>query len=84
MEEVTPDIPQALIGADFVRQWRAWINKPYDQPRPQMIDSSWLICQHGGLVVDPNLPEDLGSSVVPVSFDSWVSLLDLYALLSSH
>ncbi|GJJ12668.1 hypothetical protein Clacol_006912 [Clathrus columnatus] len=71
----TPGVRQALIGADFFRRWRAWISRPYDKPRPESIDNSWLLCEHGKLVVDPS--KDLGTSVLLITLKDWENFLGL-------
>jgi len=73
-----PGVFHAIVGADFIRRVRAWINKPHDNPRPDEIDNSWLICKHKGLVVDPDAPQDLGSTIIRISFEDWTALKNLY------
>lgn len=75
--ELTPGVVQAIVPVEFLRQWRAWANRPQDKPRPGAIDNTWLICQHDRLLIDPRLPQDLGTSVAFVSLADWEILQDL-------
>lgn len=54
----------ALVPFSFIRDWRLWISKPKDTPRPEAIDNSWWICEHGSLTHDPNCPGDLDGMVL--------------------
>lgn len=75
--ELTPGVVQAIVPVEFLRQWRAWTNRPQDKPRPAAIDNTSLICQHDRLLIDPRLPQDLGTSVALVSLTDWEILQDL-------
>jgi ubiquitin carboxyl-terminal hydrolase 48 len=82
--EVTPGVSQAIVPAEFLRQWRAWINRPQDKLRPGAIDNNWLICQHNRLVIDPSIPQDLGTSVSLVSLADWEILQDMSVISIAH
>ncbi|KAF8587403.1 cysteine proteinase [Ramaria rubella] len=76
--EFDPGVCQAIICADFLRQWRSWIGRPHEKPRPGAIDNTQLICKHNRLVIDPNVSQDLGSSVSVISLSDWQTLHELY------
>ena len=78
--EVIPGVSQAIVPADFIRQWRAWISRPYEKPRPGAIDNTWLLCKHGRLIIDPSVPQDFGTSVTLVLLTDWGILQDLSVL----
>lgn len=59
-------VPCAVVPAQFIRAWKAWIMRPGDVSRPDCIDNSQLICEHGHLVLDPNSPSDLDMSSVAI------------------
>ncbi|EMD38059.1 hypothetical protein CERSUDRAFT_113204 [Gelatoporia subvermispora B] len=72
------DVPCAILAAQFVRSWRQWLLRPGEAPRPDGIDNSHFICEHGELCIDPNCANDLDSSVAIIKRSDWDILEDLY------
>ncbi|KAI0044824.1 cysteine proteinase [Auriscalpium vulgare] len=72
------DVPCALIPAAFVRAWKLWILRPAGHTRPERLDNSPFICEHGLLVLDPNAG-DLDKAVCNlVRMHDWRLLETLY------
>ncbi|KAG6851255.1 hypothetical protein H0H93_011691 [Arthromyces matolae] len=67
-----------VIPLHFAEKWRKWLNQPSDCSRPEQIDNSCFICEHGRLNFDPNVPEELDSSVLLISKSDWDALQSLY------
>ncbi|OCH88183.1 cysteine proteinase [Obba rivulosa] len=72
------DVPCAILPAHFVRMWRHWLLRPGEAPRPDGIDNSQFVCEHGELCIDPNCANDLDSSVAIVKRSDWDILENLY------
>ncbi|KAL4247306.1 peptidase C19 family protein [Abortiporus biennis] len=72
------NIPCALIVAQFLRAWKSWLLRPTEVPRPDSLDNSKLICEHGLLSLDPNVPGDLDTSVCVVKRTDWDVFESLY------
>ncbi|OAX36669.1 cysteine proteinase [Rhizopogon vinicolor AM-OR11-026] len=72
------NVPCAILPAQFVRLWRKWIGRPTEGPRPEVVDNSQFLCEHGHLVFDPNCPNDWDSSIAVVQMTEWALLADLY------
>jgi len=81
--EIIPGMIQAIIPADFLRQWRSWINRPHEKPRPGPLDNTWLFCKHDRLVIDPNISRDLGTTISLVPLPEWAILQELLVLLNN-
>lgn len=79
--EVIPGTTQAIVPTDFLRQWRSWINRPHEKPRPGPLDNTWLLCKHGRLIIDPNVSKDLNTSISLVPLPEWAILQELSVLL---
>ncbi|KAF8480713.1 cysteine proteinase [Gautieria morchelliformis] len=75
---VVPGVSQAIVPAEFLRQWHAWISRPQENARPGTIDNTWLICQHKRLIIDPSVPQDLRKLLSLVSLADWEILQNLY------
>ncbi|KAI0934305.1 hypothetical protein AcV5_006190 [Taiwanofungus camphoratus] len=73
------NVPCAIIPAHFVRSWRQWLLRPAEVPRPDSVDNSQFICEHGLLSLDPNAGTDLDSSVAIVKRSDWKVLEDIYS-----
>ena len=71
-------VPCAIVPAYFVRTWKQWLMHPADIPRPDGVDNSEFICQHGRLVIDPNVQSDLDTSAVIITRKDWETLEALY------
>lgn len=71
------NVPCAIIPAQFVRTWKKWLSRPSDALRPEMVDNAPFICEHGMLLIDPNCPGDLNTTVTIVKRSDWDALEDL-------
>lgn len=72
------EIPCALIPVPFVRAWRKWLFHPVNE-RPESVDTSQFMCEHGLLALDPNIPGDLDGVAAIISRDDWTVLETLYS-----
>ncbi|KAH9951255.1 cysteine proteinase [Amylocystis lapponica] len=77
--QLLENVPCAIVPAQFVRSWRQWLLRPGEVPRPDSVDNSQFICEHGLLSFDPNLGSDLDSSVALIKRSDWDVLEDLYS-----
>ncbi|KAJ3510286.1 hypothetical protein NLJ89_g4765 [Agrocybe chaxingu] len=68
----------AIVPSPFIKKWKRWLNSP-DNARPEGIDNSSFICEHGLLLLDPNCSTDLDSSVVVIQREDWDTLLSIYS-----
>lgn len=41
-----------VVPSEFIDTWRAWIDRPGDNPHPGRLMTERLICDHGGIRVD--------------------------------
>lgn len=71
------NVPCAIIPAQFVRFWKQWLSRPTDSPRPETVDNTSFICEHGMLLLDPNSPGDLNTSVAVIKRSDWDVLEEL-------
>ena len=65
----------ALFGAE--RTWRQWVTRPSELMRPEGVDNSQFICEHGQLTFDPNISGDLDSSMTIIKSTDWDALAEL-------
>ena len=72
------DVPCAIVPSQFVRAWRQWVMRPGEVIRPETVDNSSLICEHGQLAFDPNASGDLDTSMAIVKRSDWDALEELY------
>lgn len=72
------NVPCAILPAHFVRLWRKWVTRPTDGPRPEGVNNSQFLCEHGHLIFDPNCPNDWDTSIAVVQMTEWMLLADLY------
>ncbi|KAG1827163.1 cysteine proteinase [Suillus subaureus] len=72
------NVPCAILPAHFVRLWRKWVTRPTDGPRPEGVNNSQFLCEHGHLLFDPNCPNDWDTSIAVVQMTEWMLLADLY------
>lgn len=75
------NVPCAILPAHFVRLWRKWVTRPTDGPRPEGVNNSQFLCEHGHLVFDPNCPNDWDNSIAVVQMTEWMLLTDLCVVL---
>jgi len=61
----------AVLPTQFVRDWKRWVNSPFDNLRPEGVDNNQFICQHGLLLFDPNCPSDLDSIITVIKMSDW-------------
>ncbi|KAI0664864.1 cysteine proteinase [Cubamyces menziesii] len=73
------DIPCAIVPSHFVRSWRQWLMRPSEVSRPDSIDNSQFICEHGLLAFDPNVAGDIDSSTTIIKRSDWDALEQLYS-----
>ncbi|KAI0831247.1 cysteine proteinase [Trametes gibbosa] len=73
------DIPCAIVPSQFVRTWRQWVTRPSELMRPEGVDNSQFICEHGQLTFDPNISGDLDSSMTIIKSTDWDALAELYS-----
>lgn len=71
------NVPCALVPAQFIRAWRQWLFHPANE-RPESVDTSQFICDHGLLVLDPNSPGDLDVNAAIIRRSDWETLEALY------
>lgn len=49
------NVPCVIVPSSFVRDWRQWVQRPTERPRPEGPDTSPLFCtEHQLLNFDPN------------------------------
>ncbi|KAG6332044.1 hypothetical protein ID866_7047 [Astraeus odoratus] len=72
------NVPCAVVPAHFVRMWRKWLSRPTDFPRPDSIDTSSLLCEHGNLIFDPNAQNDWDCNIALIQMSEWAVLEGLY------
>ncbi|GBE82261.1 cysteine proteinase [Sparassis latifolia] len=73
------NVPCAIVPAHFVRAWRQWLLHPVEVQRPESVDNSQFLCEHGLLCLDPNSGTDLDSSVAIIKRSDWDVLEDIYS-----
>ena len=54
------------------------ILRPGDVARPEAVDNSQFICEHGLLAFDPNVSGDLDASMTIIKRSDWDALEELY------
>ncbi|KAF8911983.1 hypothetical protein CPB84DRAFT_1760942 [Gymnopilus junonius] len=69
----------AVIPSLFIKNWKRWVNNPTDQARPDTIDNSQFLCEHGHLLFDPNYSNDLDSSITIIESSQWDALQSMYS-----
>ncbi|KAJ7097738.1 cysteine proteinase [Mycena belliarum] len=72
------DVPCALIAEGFVRAWHHWLSQPTQIVRPDRIDNSPFICEHGLLAFDPNCPNDTEGLLIVIQRSDWDELKTMY------
>ncbi|KZT68135.1 hypothetical protein DAEQUDRAFT_340767 [Daedalea quercina L-15889] len=73
------NVPCAIVPAQFIRAWRQWLLRPAEVPRPDRLDNSLFICEHGLLALDPNVNSDMDTSAVIVKRTDWATIEELYS-----
>lgn len=75
MHEDTPfageDDSFAIIPLDFFRGWLLWLNNPADHNRPDRLDNTPFLCEHGLLTLDPNCPSDIEITATIIRRSDW-------------
>jgi hypothetical protein len=71
------DTPLCVIPEEFLHDWKQWVFRPIEFPRPNSIDTAVLFCEHGLLLIDPNSTGDMDSLSVVTRAD-WEILEGLY------
>lgn len=66
-----------IIPEEFVQDWKQWLFRPTEFPRPNSVDTATLFCEHNLLLIDPNSVGDMDSLSV-VTMADWVLLEGLY------
>lgn len=51
--------PCAVVPERFIRSWRQWVLRPTEVERPEIMDTTRFLCQHGLLSFDPNVDGDI-------------------------
>ncbi|KAI0780996.1 cysteine proteinase, partial [Trametes elegans] len=74
------DVPCAIVPSQFVRSWRQWIMRPSEVARPEALDNSPFVCEHGLLAFDPNESEDIDASMSIIKRSDWEALTELYSV----
>jgi len=72
------DIPCAIVRADFIHAWRAWLLKPGDAIRPSL-DNGCFICEHAMLTVDLREAIDFTEDIAVVTMSEWEILKREYS-----
>ena len=72
------DIPCAIVPSHFVRSWRQWLMRPSEVSRPDSIDNSQFICEHGLLAFDPNVGGDVDTSMAVIKRTDWAVIEEMY------
>lgn len=71
------NVPCAIVPAQFVKAWKKWLSRPGEATRPETVDNAPFFCEHGKLIIDPNCPGDLSTTVTIVKRSDWDALADL-------
>ena len=69
--------PLCVIPEEFLQDWKQWLFRPTEFPRPASVDTAALFCEHNLLLVDPNSPGDMNSLSV-IAMADWGILRGLY------
>jgi len=71
------DTPLCIIPEEFLQDWKQWLFRPAEFPRPNSVDTAPLFCEHNLLLIDPNSTGDMDSLSV-VTMTDWEILRGLY------
>lgn len=69
--------PLCVIPEEFLQDWKQWLLRPTEFPRPSSVDTASLFCEHGLLFIDPNTTGDMDSLSV-ITMADWEILKGLY------
>lgn len=69
--------PLCIIPEEFMQDWKQWLFRPTESPRPNSVDTTPLFCEHDLLLIDPNSTGDMDSLSVITTTD-WEALQLLY------
>ncbi|KAF9647555.1 cysteine proteinase [Thelephora ganbajun] len=71
------DTPLCIVPEEFLQDWKQWLFRPIEFPRPSSVDTVPLFCEHNLLLIDPNSSGDMDSlSMITVA--DWEILEGLY------
>lgn len=59
-------VSYAILPSAFLAHWKMWVAKPLVTERPERIDNSLMLCEHGLLLIDPAAPEDFRDDAICV------------------
>ena len=71
------DTPLCIIPEGFLQDWKQWLFRPTEFPRPSSVDTATLFCEHELLLIDPNSAGDMDSLSV-ITMTDWGILERLY------
>jgi hypothetical protein len=71
------DTPLCVIPEEFLQDWKEWLFRPTEFPRPDFVDTASLFCEHNLLLIDPNSTGDMDSLYV-ITVADWEILQGLY------
>lgn len=66
-----------IIPEEFMQEWKRWLLRPTEFPRPNSVNTMPLLCEHSLLLIDPNSPRDMDSLSV-ITMADWENLQVLY------
>jgi len=66
-----------VIPEEFLQDWKQWLSRPTEFPRPNSVDTRSLFCEHNLLLVDPNSTGDM-DSLSAITMADWETLKGLY------
>ena len=71
------DTPLCIIPEVFLQDWKQWLFRPTEYPRPNSVDTAPMFCEHNFLLIDPNSTGDMDSLSV-ITLADWEILAGLY------
>lgn len=66
-----------IVPEEFMQDWKQWLFRPTEFPRPNSVNTTPLFCEHNLLLVDPNSPGDMNTLSV-ITMADWEVLQMLY------
>ena len=69
--------PLCVIPEEFLQDWKEWLFRPTEFPRPNSVDTASFFCEHNLLLTDPNSAGDMDSLYV-ITMAEWEILQGLY------
>ena len=74
---ILEDTPLCVVPEEFLQDWKEWLFRPTEFPRPNSVDTASLFCEHSLLLIDPNSTGDMDSLYV-ITMADWEILQGLY------